>query len=298
MNDRPQNITAQPERAIHARAGIGAAAHVLQHRELAILRVHVAQNALIRVVQGVKTIHTAHGAPVQASPGQAIFVAANQSVDFLNAVPHGGRYEARWLLFDDNLLADDGLREHGARRRTPAMAPDRQAGAVPLFHPELAGAMTRAAEALDPAGGVPEPVARLRMLETLFWLGDQGIVLQPSPRAQTVSASVRALASADLDRAWTGAAISSRLAMSEATLRRRLADEGTSLTTLLADVRMASALTLLQATNLPVAAIALAVGYASSSRFAVRFRHRFGFPPGAVRTGACNHNFQHMIGTP
>ena len=53
--------------------------------------------------------------------------------------------------------------------------------------------------------------------------------------------------------------------------------------TLLTDVRMTRALTLLQVTPWPVAQIAGAVGYESPSRFAARFKERFGFAPSAVR---------------
>ena len=84
---------------------------------------------------------------------------------------------------------------------------------------------------------------------------------------------------------WTYAALGEALAMSEATLRRRLASEGTSLSALLSDVRMSAALVLLQATERPVAEIALDVGYQSPSRFAARFRERFGYPPAAAREG-------------
>jgi AraC-like DNA-binding protein len=55
------------------------------------------------------------------------------------------------------------------------------------------------------------------------------------------------------------------------------------LSELLVDVRMSLALTLLQATSLPVTQIAMNAGYESPSRFAVRFRQRFGFAPTAVR---------------
>jgi len=89
--------------------------------------------------------------------------------------------------------------------------------------------------------------------------------------------------SAQLDGTWSSDAIARSLAMSEATLRRRLAAEGVTLRELIADVRMASALVLLQATSRPVSEIASAVGYDSPSRFAVRFRDRFGFAPTAVR---------------
>ena len=89
--------------------------------------------------------------------------------------------------------------------------------------------------------------------------------------------------SARLDGEWSSDAVARSLAMSEATLRRRLAAEGVTLRELIADVRMASALVLLQATSRPVSEIASAVGYDSPSRFAVRFRGRFGFAPTAVR---------------
>nr|WP_259372002.1 helix-turn-helix transcriptional regulator [Caldimonas mangrovi] len=77
--------------------------------------------------------------------------------------------------------------------------------------------------------------------------------------------------------------VAARLAMSEATLRRRLRAEGASFNELLADVRMSFAMTLLQSTDRSVAHIASDVGYESASRFAIRFRERFGFAPTAIR---------------
>ena len=166
-----------PDRSIYAIQGVGAAAHVLQGRELEILRVHVQQPALIFVDRGVKTVRTARGPAVRTRTGQALVLGGGQTVDFTSS---------------------------------------------------------RATRAL--AAGLPTAVARQRMLE-----------------------------------------------VSQATLRRRLAAEGSTLTELLVDIRMSTALTLLQATTQPVSHIALAVGYESPSRFAVRFRQRFGFAPTAVR---------------
>lgn len=48
---------------------------------------------------------------------------------------------------------------------------------------------------------------------------------------------------------------------------------------------MNRALGLLQGSDLPVAMVAAEVGYASPSRFALRFRARFGLSPGAIRQG-------------
>jgi AraC-like DNA-binding protein len=143
---------------------------------------------------------------------------------------------------------------------------------------------TCAAQALAPDAALPESIARLRVLEVLHWLLEQHGVALRAPQAHAdVSAKVRALITGRLDTEWTADRIASELAVSEATLRRRLVAEGASLTQLLVDARMATALTLLQATAQPVSSIALSVGYESPSRFAVRFRQRFGFAPTAVR---------------
>ena len=103
-----------------------------------------------------------------------------------------------------------------------------------------------------PNGGASDPrldAFQLPIQDMLMqWLLEEGIVLRSSPVHPSASVRLR-----------------------------------TSLTDLLADARMATALTLLQATTQSVSQIALSVGDESPSRFAVRFRHRFGFAPTAVR---------------
>jgi AraC-like DNA-binding protein len=71
--------------------------------------------------------------------------------------------------------------------------------------------------------------------------------------------------------------------MSEATFRRRLAEQGQCFNSILIDVRMMTALVLLQVTDCPISEVAYQVGYESASRFSVRFKKRFGFSPMAVR---------------
>nr|WP_234902913.1 helix-turn-helix transcriptional regulator [Ensifer adhaerens] len=82
---------------------------------------------------------------------------------------------------------------------------------------------------------------------------------------------------------WTGSGLGKRLGVSEATLRRKLSAEGWSFQQLLTDVRMSAAIQMLQSSDVPVLHIAQQVGYESQSRFAARFRQRFGFPPSAIR---------------
>lgn len=287
MNDRIGTQAHAPSlaRAIHARPGIGVAAHVLQGRGLEILRMRSEQPALILVRRGIKSVRAERGAAVRALPGQAIVLAGNQTVDFTNSVPDGSHYEARWLLFDPALLDDAGYRSQAMRLDTPGRDGPGPAAARLLarVHPGLAESFERSALALAPDAGIPEAVARQRLLETMHWLLDGGIVLRNPPVNPDVSVRLRALVAGRLDGDWTADRVAAALALSEATLRRRLAAEGTSLKEVLVEARMAMALTMLQASTQPVSDIALAVGYASPSRFAVRFRQRFGFAPTAVR---------------
>jgi AraC-like DNA-binding protein len=266
-----------PQRDIHHLPGVGMAARVVQARRLELLRIHVEQPALILVDKGIKTVQPEKGASVRAKPAQAIALTGGQRVDFTNAVPDGEHYEARWLVFDNALLDDAYYRSQAAQIEA---GPARLITAIP---PGLAEAFSRATQSLAPASGIPESVARQRMLEVLHWLLQQGIAMRSISPSLAIAAQVRAMVATGLDTDWTASRVAGELALSQATLRRRLAAEGQSFSTLLVDARMAAALTLLQATSHPVGQIAVTVGYASPSRFAVRFRQRFGFAPSAVR---------------
>lgn len=282
MHPRHARDNGTPQaRSIHALPGVGMAAHVLQGRGLEILRMRMDQPALILVDQGTKTVRSERGASASAKPGQAIVIDGQQTVDFTNAVPEGvEHYEARWLVFDPALLEDPGYQARAAQLEQQHAS----VRLLPKLAAPLASAFERAAQALAPDAALPVSIARLRLLEVLHWLLEQhGMALRAPQAHADVSAKVRALITGRLDTEWTAGRIASALAVSEATLRRRLVAEGASLTQLLVDTRMATALTLLQATTQPVSSIALSVGYESPSRFAVRFRQRFGFAPTAVR---------------
>lgn len=269
-------------RDLHAVDGVGIAAEVRQGRGLAVLRSRVDQPALVFVDQGIKAVRTPQGDEVSAGRGQALALTGNQTVDFTNTVTEGTHYTARWLVFGPAVLQDAAYVQRCEAQVAPV---GRVATALRLspVRDGLASAFDRARQALSPQAAVPAPVARQRLLEVLHWLLEDGIALRHSPVNAAVSDRVRTLLARRLDAAWTALQVARELAVSEATLRRRLAEEQTSLTELLADARTSTALTLLQATDRSVAEIALAVGYESPSRFAVRFRQRFGFAPTAVR---------------
>jgi len=269
-------------RSLHVRPAVGVAAHVLQGGDLKIVRVRVERPALILVDRGIKTVKPARGAAVRATPGGALLLAGGQTVDFHNRITDGERYEARWLMFGAAVL-DDPYYLAAAERRWPAGAAMPLARTLAPLPAGLPEAFERARLGLAPDPSRPDTVVRQQVLEVAHWLLEAGCVLRVPPDDARISSRIRAMLSTRLDGDWTSATLASALAMSEATLRRRLAAEGTTLTELIADVRMASALVLLQATPRPVSDIAHAVGYDSPSRFALRFRERFGFAPTAVR---------------
>jgi AraC-like DNA-binding protein len=73
------------------------------------------------------------------------------------------------------------------------------------------------------------------------------------------------------------------LSMSESTLRRKLKSEGTSVQEVKDQARLGLALHLLQTSSNSIGIIADKCGYQSQSRFAERFKKRFGLTPSELR---------------
>ena len=217
---------------------------------------------ILRVDRGRKVIRGAIDAVVPE--GALALLPAGLALDVENHPAPDGPYRATALVVGPGVAAPRGV---AARWQTA--------------DPRAGQAFDRALE-LARRGAVPQAIRDHAVAEVLLWLDSLGLRL-PEPGPEPVAARVRRLAAGDLARDWTAADLSRALGMSGATLRRRLAEEGTGLSALMTDLRMNRALGLLQATDLPVGVIAAEVGYASPSRFAVRFRARFGLSPRDIR---------------
>lgn len=264
-------------RTILVREGVGMTAHILQRRELLFTGIVIAQPTLITVCRGRKTLRLKREECVIGA-GDAVAVAGGLMLDIENQPDTDGWYEARWLSWAPGLVDSLRLPDDGA-------VVIRTLKALRQRDPAFSQAVLRAIDAIRDCEGVPDGVARHRVSEVLVWLALLGGRFEPM-RPVSVAARVRALLTPSPARPWTMKDVARHLAMGEATLRRRLAAEGVSFTGLLIDVRMARALALLQATDRPVTQIAQDVGYESPSRFAVRFRQRFGHAPTALREPA------------
>lgn len=137
---------------------------------------------------------------------------------------------------------------------------------------------------VDSAEGRTVSDARLqcRLTDLLLAFAERGQGFKPA-RQNDTAARLRTLLGDTPDRHWTAHDAGRALAMSEATLRRRLAGQSARFEDLLIDVRMHHAMMLLQTTAWSIPRIAQACGYQSRARFAERFRARFGCLPSSVR---------------
>ncbi|WP_374652991.1 helix-turn-helix transcriptional regulator [Dongia sp.] len=263
-----------------ARPRIGFAARVVQHSELRFSRIVIDRPVLIVLRHGTKSLRSARG-QWSVRGGEAIAIAGGQTFDVTNRLSDKGVYEARWLVWDETIIERFEQSAGNARALTGAVA-------LGKIDPHFSSAFDRALEAISEQQRIPDDIAEHRLAEVLIWLSLRRVHF-PAAENSSIALKVRRLFETSLTERWTAASVARHLAMSEATLRRRLAAEGTTLGYLLSDVRMSFAMLLLQSTEQAVNHIAREVGYESPSRFAIRFRERFGFPPTAIRGHARNY---------
>jgi AraC-like DNA-binding protein len=109
----------------------------------------------------------------------------------------------------------------------------------------------------------------------------------PAAQARTdLVMAVRNLVAEGLESTWDGRGVARRLGLSPATLRRRLAGEGTSVRSILLHLRMSLARTLLSDGRSTVAEVALRCGYESPAKFSRQFARWSGSLPSAMRPRA------------
>lgn len=130
-------------------------------------------------------------------------------------------------------------------------------------------------------------IQRHRLVELLLLFAQEGfagniLVNRSASWRQRVSQ----MFSVDPARAWRCQAVCKTLGVSESAMRRRLQAEGASFRELLEEVRLMSGLKLVQETRMTICQVADAVGYQSQSRFAERFKERFGVTPTTLRRSA------------
>lgn len=259
-------------------SGLGATARVVQGVSQEFRKFASAMPSLIAVRQGTKILRYGGGASLEAHPGDMVVFPAHLAVDVDNQVARSGPYVAELLVFEP-----DFLRTHAAAH--PTATPRqllRQPALLARASEGLAQAFRTAVDALSGDPPLPPAVVAHRLAEPLVWLGDLLNTVLLAPQT-SMTARVRSILSGDPARSWSVGAVAREVGASAPTLRRKLAAESTGFAEILSDVRMSTALALIQTTAAPISEVAAAVAYDSPSRFAARFRRRFGMAPTAIR---------------
>ena len=252
---------------ITSRPNVGVTARVFQQQAFAFKRLFIQQPVLIVVEQGVKVLRCAH-AEFTLQAGDAVAVAGGQTVDMSDQLSADGSYAARWLIDEHaHSLPNAPVIEQAHVMIQPAN--------------EFQMAFENALSAIERAD-LPEAIARYRASELLLWIAMNGGRFAPR-QALGWSEKIRQLVRQDLSHNWSASVIAAALSVSESTLRRRLAEQGTNLNELLTDIRMGAALILLQSSKQSVTQLALSVGYQTASHFSSNFRKRFGYSPSELR---------------
>lgn len=232
-----------------------------------LLSVRLPRPVLGVVVSGAKEVWRGDAAERLAT-GTLFVLPAEVDLDVVNEPDEGtGLYQSLVIEIEPDAIPDIGPRDFAATAAPASVAVGLTTG--------LVEAAIHAARAIGegPAGAT---VRSARLAELLALLHDE-----PAARPlfdMSVAERVARLVRGGLDADWTAVEVARRLALSESTLRRRLAGEGRTFSTILRCERMEAARRLM-ARGTASGTAALAVGYASRAHFARAYRTVFGDNP-------------------
>lgn len=267
------------ERKINFCRGVGSSVNIIQHSALRLSSVYIEHPMLIMVIMvinGHKVIRW-DNQECTILPGEIVAINGGQTIDIINGLSDDGLFYSHQLRCDPLLVAT--FANHPASTGLGLIP-----GVMVMRNlaPEFINTFGNTFNAISENSSFPLAIIRHRLLELLIWLAQCGVkfILNDD---NTLSAKVRRCLEIEPHKIWSVSEVADHMLMSEVVLRRKLAAENILLRDLMIDVRMTSALTLLQGTDWPISLIASQIGYESSSRFAERFRKRFGFAPTAIR---------------
>jgi AraC-like DNA-binding protein len=215
--------------------------------------------SIVVIVEGAKELFSM-GRRQRFAAGTILVLPGGWRGDVVNEPdPASGAYRAIFIDFPDVLV----------RRAQSCLPPVRgPARLATTLDGAAADAIRHAGDGIAD-GDLPAMLVEHRLLEVLTVLGLRGALPQ---RPETTVEAVRALVRWQPEGPWTADRIAAELGTSNATLRRRLALEGSSLRVAIADERIAVAEAMLAEDGASLREAALASGYRSPRRFAERRR--------------------------
>ena len=236
---------------------------------------YIQNTALFYIEQGSKRVEHSGGDEVVAEEGDVLVFPPDSVVTIENRTLSDDDYQAMGVMYSHTLI------ERVFPEMLPKAVTQRVQRVSPAAH-EAAHMMDVIRETLA-NDALPASVREHRLLEPLVWLKAMGVYIYPLQDNSPLG-KVRALIETDLAHSWRSKEVADHFAMSEATLRRWLAQSGGSFSRILINTRLERGIALLQTTDEPISAIALDCGFKTPSHFSDAFKTRFGIPPRAMRT--------------
>src|SRR5450830_407538 len=233
---------------------------------------------LLLVTSGQMSIDNGKKSLVLKDPLTLVAMAQNACAD-IRKIPGGETqtFQSLLLAFAPEVMLEFHRRHADDLLASPAIAHGRQMA----LDVDLADTLDHCLRGIS-SSNISEREQMHRLVGVLLALAERGCHFS-RPSTQHISDRLKRILADAPAYPWTTAKAGQELAMSEATLRRRLAAENLRFETLLLDIRMHHAMTLLQTTGWNLQHIAQACGYRASARFSLRFRERFGCSPSQVR---------------
>ncbi|MDX3775527.1 AraC family transcriptional regulator [Chromatiaceae bacterium AAb-1] len=236
-------------------------------KEQHIFNVPVIKPLLICVLDGCKKIGREN--EITCTAGNFIFLSNSPNVEMRN-IPDGREYFALLIEFDFKDFA---------------CLSSRKTGKETFFQGRIDAMLQQTLrQFVEWSAFAPADMWSVRRQEILQLISHLGYE-QVNAIAESLSLShkLHNIISADIANDLNAAVLSSRLAMSESTLRRKLNTEGTSLQAIKDKAKLAHGLHLVQTSLEPIGRIAGQCGYQSQSRFTDKFKQLFGITPTELR---------------
>lgn len=256
---------------------IGTCATIFQHYEQPLTQIFCLNPMVILVLQGTKIIEFDHQKST-VHAGEILVIPAGTTLDIINLNPVNDSYLACYFTWESKPLKYyEKMREsqHHAYLESIKILKD-----IPESFQESFLQISNQLTTTD-----HHDLVNHKFVEILIWLEQMGIVFS-SIENLTLSQKITQLISQAPNRKWQAKEIAQHFHLGESTMRRHLANENTSVSQLIQNVRTSYGLTLLQTTHWNIEDIAQEAGYESGSRFAYYFRQRFGFLPSEMKNNA------------
>ncbi|WP_426162844.1 helix-turn-helix transcriptional regulator [Pseudoduganella sp. R-34] len=258
---------------IHAARTLQGAGRVLPFsvyssvKEQKIVNVPIIRPMLICVLDGSKRLGSK--GEIVCPRGSFIVLSNHPSINMRN-IPGDGEYLALIVEFEHDDF--DCL-------------PPKAARTVPFVQGEIGPVFEKTLQQfVEWAAFAPQAIwaaRRREILQLIYHLGHVQVsaVMEPP----SLSHRLHSMICVEFGIEMGADVLASRLALSESTLRRKLAAEGTTLQAIKDRARLGHGLHLVQTTFEPIGRVAERCGYQSQSRFTDKFKQFFGITPSELR---------------